>query len=101
MARPVRVCSTARLQRVCAEESERDPQQGEQPDATEGEVIADYNPDIDYEGSEPKVETDTQKQREVDPDTEYAKMEMPRSGTLRQRMTPWETYMGNLQVHKA
>ena len=37
-------------------EPERDPQEGEQPDAKEGKDIADYDPDVDYEGSEPKVE---------------------------------------------
>ena len=36
----------------CVTEPERDPQQEEQPDAAEGKVIADYNSDIEYEGSE-------------------------------------------------
>ena len=33
-------------------EPERDHQQEGQPDATEGKVIADYDLDVDYEGSE-------------------------------------------------
>ena len=39
-------------------------------DATEGRDIADYDPDIDYGGSEPKVEPATKEQREVDPDAD-------------------------------
>ena len=31
------------------------PQQEGHPDATVGKEIACYNPDVDYEGSEPKV----------------------------------------------
>ena len=67
----------------------------------EGKDIVDYNPDVDYEGSESKVEPVTQGQKEEDPDAEYAKMEMSRSETLHQRMIPWEVYMGILRVHKA
>ena len=33
----------------------RDPQQEDQSDATEGKDIADYDLDVDYEGSEPKL----------------------------------------------
>ena len=99
MARLVRGCPTARLQQ-CAEEHERDPQQVEQPEAAEDDDIADYDMDIDYEGSESEVEQDTHKQREDDPDAAYAKMEMPRNDTLCQRMMPQEMYMGILQVHK-
>ena len=101
MARLVRGCPTPRSQQEGAEEPERDPQQGEQPDTTEGKDIADYNPDIDYEGSEPKVEPDTKEQREDDPDAAYMKMEMPRNGILCQRMMPWETYTRMLWVQKA
>ena len=68
MARPVRGCPTPRLQQEGEIEPEKNPQQGEQPDATEGKLIADYNPDIYYEGQEPKVEQDAQKQREDDSD---------------------------------
>ena len=60
MARQLRGCPTARLQQEGAEEPERDPYHGEQPDATEGKEIADYDLDVDYEGSEPKVEPDAQ-----------------------------------------
>ena len=74
MARSVRQCPTSRPEQEGMEESERDPQQREQPDATEGKVIADYDLDVDYEGSEPKVEPDALEQREDDPDAEHAKM---------------------------
>ena len=97
MARPVRGCPTTRSQQEDAEEPVRDPQQEEQSDDTGDEVMADYDPDVDYEGSEPL----TQEQKEVDSNAEYAKMEMPRDGTLHQRLMPLETYMGNLWVHKA
>ena len=88
MARPVRECLTSRPQQEGAEEPERNPQQEEQSDAAEGKVIADYDPDIDYEGSEPKVEPDAREQREIDSDAEHVKMEMPREGTLHQKMMP-------------
>ena len=101
MARPVRGHLTPRPQQEGMEEPVRDPQQEEQSDATEGEVIADYGPDVDYEGSVPKVEPDAQDQRKVDSDAEYAKMKMPREETLHQRIMPWETYTGILWVHKA
>ena len=91
----------ARSQQEGAEEPERDPQQGEQLDATEGKEMADYNLDVDYERSELEVEPDTQEQREVDPDAKYAKLEMPQNGTLCQRMMPQDVYMGIMWVHKA
>ena len=100
MARLVRGCPTPRLQLEGMIEPEKDPQQEEQPDAAEGKVKADYNPDIGYEESEPIVEPDAQEQKEEDPEAEYAKMEMPRDGTLDQRMMPQETYMVILLVHK-
>ena len=53
------------------------PQQEEQPDATEGNDIVEYDPDIDYEGSEPKNEWVAQEQKEKDPGAKYAKMELP------------------------
>ena len=65
MARSVRGCPTARLQQRGTEKPKRDPQQREQPDATEDKNIADYDPNVDYEGSEPKVEPDAQEHREV------------------------------------
>ena len=77
MARLLRGCPTARLQQEGIEEPERDPQQEDQPDAIGGEDIVDYNPDVDYEGSEPKVKQSAQEQREVHPDTEYVKMNIP------------------------
>ena len=77
MARLLRGCPTARSQEEGIEEPERDSQQEDQPDATAGEDIVDYNPDLDYDGSEPEVEQSAQEQREVDPDAEYANMEIP------------------------
>ena len=50
MARPVRGCPRARSQQEGTEEPERDPQQEEQPDATEGKDITDYDLYIDYVG---------------------------------------------------
>ena len=46
---------TTRSQQKGAEEPERDPHEEDQPDATVGKDIADYNPDVDYEGSKPEV----------------------------------------------
>ena len=97
MARPVRGCPTPRPQQEDMEEPVRNPQQEEQSDATESKVIANYSPDIDYEGSEPKVESDAQEQREVDSDPEYTKMEMPREGILHQKMMHWEMFMHKVQ----
>ena len=77
MARSVKGCPTARPQQDCIEEPERDPQQEDQPDAIGDKDIADYNLDVDYEGSEPEVEQSAQEEREVDPDAEFAKMAIP------------------------
>ena len=63
MARMVRGRPTARSQPEGTDESETNasvPQQEEQPDATVGKVIVDYDPDVDYEGTEPKNEPDAQ-----------------------------------------
>ena len=90
MASMVRGCSIARSQPEGTEEPKQDPQQEDKPDAAEGKDIVDYDPDLDYEGSEPEVEPVTQEQSKVDPNAENAKMERPRSGTLCQRMIPWE-----------
>ena len=100
MARLVRGCSSARLQQERTEEPERDPQQEDQPDTIGGEDIEDYDPDVDFEGSEPEVEQSAPEQREVDPDAVHANMEIPPIWTLHQRMMPWEQYMGILQVHR-
>ena len=45
----------------------------QQEGAPEGKDIANYNLDVDYGGSEPKVEPVAQEQKEVDPDAEYVK----------------------------
>ena len=79
----------------------RDPQQEDQQDATEGKDIADYNLDVDFEGSEHEVEQSAQEQKAVDPDAEYAEIEIPQDGTHCQRIVPWEQYMGILQIHRA
>ena len=77
MARPVRRCPTARSQQEGVEEPGRDPQQEDQPGNTGGKAILGYNLDVDFEGSEPKVDQSAQEQREVDPDTENANMQSP------------------------
>ena len=77
MARSLRGHPTARSQQEGTKEPERDPQQEDQPDATVGKDIEEYNLEVDYEGSEPKVEQSAQEQRQVDPDAEYANMEIP------------------------
>ena len=103
MARTMRGHPTTWLQLEGKDELEKilnAPQQEDHPDTAEGRDIADYDPDVDFEGSELKVEPVAQEQREVDPDVEYAKMEIPRNGTLCQRMMPWDVYMGILWVHK-
>ena len=67
---------TARTQHEGAEEPERARQQEGQPDATEGKDMADYDPDVDYVGSEPKVDSVAQDEREVDPDVEYMNIDI-------------------------
>ena len=62
-----------RSQQEGAEEPETNssvPQQEGQSDAKEGEVIADYDLDIDYEGSDPKNKLVAQAEKEEDPDAE-------------------------------
>ena len=87
MARPVRGQPTP-WPPEGAEEPDINPQQEEQPDATEGNVVADYNLDVDYEGSEPKNEPVTQEEVEKNSNAEYAKMEVLQDGTFCQRMMP-------------
>ena len=101
MARLVRGCPTARLQQKDTEEPGRDPLHEDQPDPKEGKDIADYNPDVDYECSKPENEPVAKDQREVNPNAEYAKMEVPHHETLCQRMMPWDKYVGILWVHRA
>ena len=101
MARPRRGCLITSSQQEGEEEPDRESQQEGQLDATGGKDIADYDLDIDYEGSEPKFQPVTQVEREADPDAEYAKMEIPLGGTLCQRMMPQEQYKGILWEHMA
>ena len=49
MARLVRGCLITRSQQEGEEEPNRDTQQEDQLDATEGEHIADYDKNVDYE----------------------------------------------------
>ena len=58
------------------EEPDIDPFQEEQPDATEGKVIADYDLDVDYEGLEPENKPVAQAEVEENSNAEYAKMEI-------------------------
>ena len=44
---------------------------------SEDEVIADYDPYIDYDGSEPENKPDAEEEVKEKSDTEYAKMELP------------------------
>ena len=101
MARSMRGCLTARSQQEGIEEPMEDPQQEDQPDITGGNDMEDYNLDEDYEGTEPKVKQSAQEQKEVDPDAEYANIEISQDGTLCKRMMPQEQYMGILWVHRA
>ena len=88
MARTMRGCTTVQLQTRGAEEPETDPQQDEQPDATEGKVIVGYNPDIDYERLEPKNEPLAQAEKEENTDAKFTNMEIPQAETFYQRMMP-------------
>ena len=72
MARTVRGLPTAWSQSEYAEETEINPsvpQQEKQSDVTEGKVIVDCGPDVDYEWSEPKIEPDAQEEKEENSDT--------------------------------
>ena len=77
MARSLRGQWTAQSQQEGTEQPERDPQKEDHPDATGGKDIEGYNPDIDYERSEPEVKQSVPEQREVDPDAEYVNIEIP------------------------
>ena len=101
MARLVRGCPTTRQQQEGAEEPEWEPQQEDQPDATNHKEIADYDPDIDYEGTDLEVEPVAQEEREVNPDKEYANMDTPHDVTLCQRIRHLENCKGTLWVHRA
>ena len=56
------------------------PQQEEQTDAIDGEVIVDHKPDIDHEpeGSDPENKPDAHEEQEK----EYTKMELHQQGTI-------------------
>ena len=88
MARPVRGHLTPWPQLGCTEKPETNisvPQQEEQTNATGGEVIADYDPDVDYEpdGSDPEIKAVNEDEENAN--EEWAKMELPQDSTLHQR----------------
>ena len=88
MARPVRGCLMPQSWQGGTEEPEiitSVPQQEEQADTTEYEVIADYNPDIDYEPEESDTEIEAVNEEEENSAAVYSKMELPQEGTLHQR----------------
>ena len=80
MATIMRRCPTVHSQPEGAVESETNPsvpQWEEQADTIDGKVIADYEPEIDYEpeGSDPENGPDAQAEEE-NSNPEYAKMEL-------------------------
>ena len=91
MARAMRGCLTAWLQQEGAAKSWNNVSilwLEEQADAKEGKVMVYYKPDINYEpeGSDPNDEPDAQgEEEEENSDVEYAKVEIPFQGTLRQK----------------
>ena len=93
MARLVRGYPTPRLQQEGVTEPERDPQQEEQLDATEGKVIA--------EGQSPKLSQTLKSKGMLILMQNMKEIEILRDGTLCQRMLPLERYMGILWIHKA
>ena len=69
MARTVRGCSTAQSQPEGTDKLETIPigtQQKEQTDTIEGEVIADYEPELEYELEESDPENKPDAQEEED-----------------------------------
>ena len=89
-------------QKKCAKEPETSPsvpQQEEQPDATEGKVIVDYDLDIDYYGSASKNEPVTQEEKEENSDAEYTNVEITQDRTFCQRILPCNVMQEIQQVH--
>ena len=72
MARPVRGCLKPWSQQEGTEPESNPsvPLQEDQRDTTEGEVIVDYDLDMDYERSEHKNEQGAPEENEEDPDAE-------------------------------
>ena len=73
MARTMRGWPTAWSQQEGIEEPDTNPsvsQQEEHPYATKGKVIADYDPDVDSEGSEPMNDPDGQEKKVESSDEE-------------------------------
>ena len=90
MARLVRGCPTPQPSEGAGEPETNSsvPQQEEQPDASEGKVIVDYDLHIDYERSDPKNEPVAQEKKDENSDAEYANMEVSQAGTFHLRMMP-------------
>ena len=65
-----------------------------------GGPVADYDPDEDYEDSEPEVEPVIQVKREVNPDAEFANMDILHKWTLHRRMMPQDLHMRILLLHR-
>ena len=76
------------------------PQQEEQPNATEGEVKGHQDLDVDYEGSEPKIEPISQEEKEENSVTEYANMLIPQKGTFHQRTMCCKVFQRIQWVHQ-
>ena len=103
MTMPVKGCPLSQPQQEGAEGPETNltvPQQEEQPDATKGKVIADYDPDKDFEGSNPINEPVAQEEKEEDPNAENVNLEIPCTGTFHQRMMPCNVLKNIRWVHK-
>ena len=82
MARTMRGCPTA-WSPEGMEDPETNPsfpQQEEQSGTAEDKVTVDYDPDIDYEGSDPHNESVAQDKKEENSDAEYANIEIPQDG---------------------
>ena len=62
--------------------------------------MADYNPDIDYEGPEPENEPVAQEEKEENFNAVFAKMEIPKAGTFYQMMMPCDVMHRIQWVHQ-
>ena len=106
MAQTMRGCLTACSQIECAAEPENSlsiMQLEEQVDAEEGEVIVNYEPDVDYdpEGPDPNTQPVTQEEEEENFDAEHVKMELLYQGTLRKWTMHHQVHDWIWHVHAA
>ena len=81
------VCTEPRELGLCPENNTIVPQQVEHADAKEGKVVLHYNLNAYYkpEGPDPHDEPDAQEEKEENSTSEYAIIELPCRGTLRQK----------------